>query len=276
MLKAIIHSKVFTGSHGTQPVLTELSIDIPPATILCLYGPSGCGKSTLLRILAGLDGEFEGQASLDGRALRGPTRRVGMVVQAQVSFDWLTVLDNIAFGHRFRESRRKLTGPALVERPEADPRALAELVGLAPTDLGKYPEQLSGGMKQRMAFARALLPNPSVLLLDEPFSALDFESRQALQDVVLKTRELYGTSFVCVSHDPEEVLYLADRIAVFGGRPARIVAEYTSPLPNPRPPDVRYSVAFQQAKRELRSWLNGKSPVQETPMSFDEPRYRVM
>jgi NitT/TauT family transport system ATP-binding protein len=278
MLEAIIHAKTFASTSPSQPLLSELALDIPPASIVCLYGPSGCGKTTLLRILAGLDREFEGRVNLDGALLAGPTRQIGMVVQAQVGFDWLTVVDNIAFSNRFAGPLSRSGGRRQAAEVEhARVRELAHLVGLFPADLGKYPDQLSGGMKQRMAFARALLPRPRVLLLDEPFSALDFESRQALQEVVLKTRDLYGTSFVCVSHDPEEVLYLADRIAILCGRPARFIAEYPSPLLRPRVPDLRYAAAFQQAKRELRGWLDGGGAAGAEPqMSLREPRCRVM
>jgi len=272
MLTALIHSKFFRSTRGFQPVISELSLEVSPATIVCLYGSSGCGKSTLLRILAGLDLEYGGWVELDGRLLDGPTREIGLVVQTQVCFSWLSVLDNISFGHRFRE----MAGPRRALRLETDPMRLATLVGLNAEDLGKYPEQLSGGMKQRMAFARALLPSPRVLLLDEPFSALDFESRQALQDVVLKTRELYGTSFVCVSHDPDEVLYLADRVLILGGNPTRLLTDYSPPLPSPRYPELRYSAVFQQAKRELRSWLNRKSPFHEEGVSLSEARLRIM
>jgi len=115
-----------------------------------------------------------------------------------------------------------------------------------------------------------------VLLLDEPFSALDFESRQALQEVVLKTRDLYRTSFVCVSHDPEEVLYLADKVVVLGGRPSRTVTEYSAPFRSSRVPDLRYTEAFQYAKRELRGWLEDGASRAAMEMSYDGGRCRVM
>jgi len=264
MLDAHVVSKVFSTNHGsTQPVLGEVGFRLPRGTILCLYGPSGCGKSTLLRILAGLDDDYRGQVALDGRPVRRPGRGIGMVVQAQVAFDWLTVADNIAFGARFgKAAGGSRLGHLVGSRPNGDARReakeLADLVGLAGEDLTKYPDQLSGGMRQRMAFARALLPRPQVLLLDEPFSALDFESRQALQDIVLKTREKTGTSFVCVSHDPEEVLYLADEVLVLNRRPARIIHRYTPPFSQHRGSDLKYSPEFQQAKRQLRSWLTGE------------------
>jgi NitT/TauT family transport system ATP-binding protein len=134
-------------------------------------------------------------------------------------------------------------------------KRLASIVGLSTADLRKHPEEMSGGMKQRMAFARALLPRPQVLLLDEPFSALDFESRQSLQDVVLRVREELGTSFICVSHDPEEILYLADDVLVLKGSPARIVSRNRPELPYQGSPEKRYSQDFQKAKKELYGWL---------------------
>lgn len=209
-------------------MLKDIELSLQRGEIVCLYGPSGCGKSTLLRCIAGLDDEFEGQVALDGNVIRGPSKLIGMTVQSDVSYGWLTVEQNIAFGLRYMHSgeRRGLFSALhgrvepTVARQEA--RRLAEIVGLAEGDLRHYPHELSGGMKQRMAFARALLPGPRVLLLDEPFSALEYESRNALQDVVLRVREELGTSFILVSHDPEEVVYLGDRIFVLTRRPATI------------------------------------------------------
>jgi NitT/TauT family transport system ATP-binding protein len=146
-------------------------------------------------------------------------------------------------------------------RVSAEAERLAKIVGLSQSDLAKYPEEISGGMKQRMAFARALLPNPQVLLLDEPFSSLDFESRQSLQDVVLRVRDELGTAFVCVSHDPEEVLYLADEVFVLSGTPATIVHRARPKLPYHGTGEKRYTQEFQLAKKELQSWLNHSAPV---------------
>ena len=249
MLNALIESKSFSNGRRIQQVLSHLEFNVNAGQIVCLYGPSGCGKSTLLRLLAGLDTAYDGRIEIEGQALEQPTRRVGMVVQAQLSLEWLTVAGNIRFARRFAAGRQE-NGQS-----DDDVRTLAALVGLEESDLAKYPDQLSGGMKQRMAFARALFPRPCALLLDEPFSALDFESRQALQQVVLRTRDLYGTAFVCVSHDPEEVLYLADEILVFGDKPARIVRRVVPPWKRQRPAELRYQPEFQVAKRELQGLL---------------------
>lgn len=262
MLRATIISKVFDHGGLHQEVLGGLEFDVQPGQIVCLYGPSGCGKSTLLRLLAGLDTEFDGRIEIEGQHLDKPTRRVGMVVQAQLCLDWLTVGGNIRFARRFKAGRQE-NGQS-----DNDVRALAALVGLEEAALEKYPEQLSGGMKQRMAFARALFPRPCVLLLDEPFSALDFESRQALQQVVLRTRDLYGTAFVCVSHDPEEVLYLADEVLVFGSRPARIVRRQHPPWGRSRPLSLRYSPEFQAAKLELQGLLKSVEDFSDDDVRF--------
>lgn len=265
-LSVDVQDKHFPGRAGDQHVLRDLKLSIPEGGIKCLYGPSGCGKSTLLRIIAGLDDEYVGSVTLEGDSIRRPTQQIGMVVQTHVDYDWLTVQGNLTFGLRYTKEARtsgllsRLFGRIDKRKAEEEALRLAELVGLLRKDLSKHPDQLSGGMKQRMAFGRALLLRPQVLLLDEPFSSLDFESRQALQDVVLRVRDEFGTSFVCVSHDPEEVLYLADEVVVLGGSPATIVHSFRPNLPLHGETEARYTEQFQQAKKELRSWLDGHNP----------------
>jgi ABC-type nitrate/sulfonate/bicarbonate transport system ATPase subunit len=232
-----------------------------------VYGPSGCGKSTLLRIIAGLETDYYGSVELNGRPVTHPTKDIGLTVQAYVSYDWLTVASNITFGLRYsrhqsnNEWLRRFSGKVDPVRISTEAERLAKIVGLSKPDLAKYPEEISGGMKQRMAFARALLPNPQVLLLDEPFSSLDFESRQSLQDVVLRVRDELGTAFVCVSHDPEEVLYVADEVLVLRGTPATIVHHARPKLPYHGTGEKRYTQEFQLAKKELQSWL---TPIEGT------------
>ena len=261
-LRISIADKSYVRNGGSVKVLAEIAFTVPASTITCLYGPSGCGKSTLLRIIAGLDYSYSGEVILDGRRITRPTRDIGLTVQTLVSYEWLTVAQNITFGLRYAEAIHRGSGLGrLFGRTDrglaqAEARRLADIVGLTPADLDKYPEEISGGMKQRMAFARALLPGPKVLLLDEPFSSLDFESRQILQDVVLRAREELGTSFVCVSHDPEEVLYLADEVLVLTRSPATIVHKFFPSLPLPGSEERRYTPEFQQAKKDLHSWLN--------------------
>jgi len=250
--------KRFEGRDRTQRVLGDISFPLKPGEIVSLYGPSGIGKTTLLRIIAGLDTQYDGEVSLDGVRVVRPTPRIGMVVQSDVSFGWLTVRENIAFGLRYRKRRGESGGVSGFGGRKANVAAtgeaerFAELVGLAPGDLPKYPAALSGGMKQRMAFARALLPQPDVLLLDEPFSALDYESRRSLQEVVLRVRETLGTSFICISHDPEETVHLADTILFVGGSPATIVDHLSLGADRPRDPD---SAEFLRLRNLVRSRL---------------------
>jgi sulfonate transport system ATP-binding protein len=261
-LQVSVVEKSFQRNGNSAPTLAGVSFEVPPGTIVGLYGPSGCGKSTLLRIVAGLDIDYQGTVELNGEPVTHPTRRIGMTVQTLISYDWLSVGDNITFGLRYAKAQndatwfRRVTGKVDPQRAQKEAERLAAIVGLARSDLAKYPDEISGGMKQRMAFARSLLPRPQVLLLDEPFSALDFESRQSLEDAVLRVRDELGTSFICVSHDPEEILYLADEVLVLGGAPAHIVHRFEPELPCKGTDEKRYTQEFQQAKKELYGWLN--------------------
>lgn len=199
--------------------LSRVSLTVGEGEIVSLLGPSGCGKSTLLRIVAGLDREFDGSVVLDGEEMKGPTPRVGVVFQEPRLFPWLTVRRNIAFGLH-----------------EADPVRVEELareVGLE-AYLDSLPRQLSGGMAQRCAIARALVTRPRVLLLDEPFSALDAFTRMRLQEVTLNLWRQVGTTLLLVTHDVDEALYLSDRVVIMTERPGRIKAQMRIDLPRPR------------------------------------------
>lgn len=265
-LNVSVNEKSFSKNQNATQVISHVEFTVPESIIVCLYGPSGCGKSTLLRIIAGLDTDYQGEVELDGTRIAHPTKKIGLTVQTHVSYDWLTVAGNITFGLKYaplkeKESRfKRLLGKVPPDRAAKEAQRLAAIVGLSSDDLKKYPEEISGGMKQRMAFARALLTNPKVLLLDEPFSSLDFESRQSMQEVVLHVREQLGTAFVCVSHDPEEVLYLADEILIMGGNPAGIIHRWSPDLPHKQSAEKRYTPEFQQAKKYLQGWLNGSEP----------------
>jgi sulfonate transport system ATP-binding protein len=265
-LNVSVSNKSFSKNQNATQIISHVEFTVPESAIVCLYGPSGCGKSTLLRIIAGLDTDYQGEVELDGTLITHPTKKIGLTVQTHVSYDWLTVAGNITFGLKYaslkeKESRfRRFLGKVPHDRAVEEAHRLAAIVGLSDDDLKKYPEEISGGMKQRMAFARALLTSPKVLLLDEPFSSLDFESRQSMQEVVLRVREQLGTAFVCVSHDPEEVLYLADEILIMGGNPASIIHRWSPDLPHKQSVEKRYTPEFQQAKKYLQGWLNGLGP----------------
>lgn len=189
-----------------QSVLDGIDLQVHHGEIVSLLGPSGCGKSTLLRVVAGLDRDYEGEVRV-ARADEG--RSVGVVFQEPRLFPWLTVRQNILFGNKGQEEQ--------VE-------SIAQAVGLSQW-LGALPKQLSGGMAQRCAIARALLGRPQLLLCDEPFSALDAFTRRQLHDLMLDLRARYGTTMLLVTHDIREALYLSDRIVVLGCTPSRVLRE---------------------------------------------------
>ncbi|MFO7168842.1 MAG: ABC transporter ATP-binding protein [Chloroflexota bacterium] len=212
--------KSFPSRQAALPVLGDVTLSIPAGTFLAILGPSGCGKSTLLRLIAGLDQPTTGTVRLGERVVTQADPRCAVVFQEPRLFPWLTVADNVAFGAR-----------RLAERP--DPAELLELVGLG--SFGRaLPHQLSGGMAQRAALARALIGHPEVLLLDEPFAALDALTRMQMQDLVADVFLRLRPTVVLVTHDVDEALVLADRIVILGQRPATIAATIDVPLPRPR------------------------------------------
>ncbi|HQF38838.1 MAG TPA: ABC transporter ATP-binding protein [Opitutaceae bacterium] len=204
-------------------ILDGVDLSVRPGEIVSLVGPSGCGKSTLLRLLAGLDREHTGTIAVGGTAIAGPSRSVGFMFQEPRLLPWLTVAQNIAFGIA---PERRADSAAIVRR-------LLDQVHLDGS-AKLYPRQLSGGMQQRVALARALAAEPSVLLLDEPFSALDAFTRIHLQDLVLELWQRTGLTMVLVTHEVDEALYLSDRVVVFSERPARIAEVIDVKLARPR------------------------------------------
>jgi len=217
--------------------LDGVSLEVAPGEILVIIGGSGCGKSTLLRAASGLDVATQGRVALDGVSIEAPHEKIGLIFQEPRLLPWLSVADNVAFG--------------LSELPKAERRqrvALAlERVGL--TDkAGVWPRELSGGQAQRVAIARALVTRPSVLLLDEPFSALDAFTRAELQDHLLDLWEEGRPILVLVTHDIEEALVLASRVVVMRAQPGRIAGILDMPLPRPRD---RLSPAFEEQKRRV-------------------------
>lgn len=207
-----------TKRFGTLSVVEKpFTLNVPQGQFVAFLGPSGCGKTTLMRMVGGLDLPTSGQIRLDGDIVGEPDQRRGMVFQAYSSFPWLTVRENVAFGMRYRrdmspETKRQRTDHYL------------ELVGLR--DFGNvYPNRISGGMRQRVAIARTLAAGPDVLLMDEPFGALDAQRREQLQVQLRDIQTKEGKTVIFVTHDVEEAVFLADRIIVFSVRPAEIIAD---------------------------------------------------
>lgn len=214
--KLTVHGvrKAFQLSRSQQiDAIRDISFDVHENEMCVLLGPSGCGKSTVLRLIAGLEEPTEGSLTLDGHRIVGPHRERGMVFQAYTSFDWLTVQKNVEYGMR-------LNGVAKAER-RARAEHFIELVGLT-RFRDAYPNQLSGGMKQRVAIARTLANQPSLLLLDEPFGALDAETRWHMQELMLSILAESRTTAIMVTHDIEEGLFLADRIIFMTRGPGRV------------------------------------------------------
>ena len=226
---------------GWPPVVQRVDWDITQGEFHCLVGRSGCGKTTLLKLAAGLLQPDEGQVSLQGQAVRRPGPGTGFVFQAPTLLDWLTVLDNV------------LLPVTLQRQPTAQDVARAEQLlaqmGLV-SHAGHYPRQLSGGQQSRVAIARALVLEPPILLMDEPFAALDAITREELQDELQAMCRARGTSVFFVTHDIAEAVYLADRVAVMEG--GRIRHDIRVELPRSRTQDVRYSAAFNALCAELR------------------------
>jgi NitT/TauT family transport system ATP-binding protein len=207
------------------PAVVGIDLDVAEGEFLCLLGPSGCGKSTLLNIVAGFLQPTEGSVLVDGRPVTGPGADRGVVFQEYVLFPWLTVAGNVEFG-------LVLKGESATERRRTVGRYL-ELVALGP-HAGKFPGQLSGGMKQRVAIARALANNPAIILMDEPFGALDAQTREVMQDELSRIQRVEHKTIVFVTHSIREAVYLADRVVVMTSAPGRIKAVFPIPLPGIR------------------------------------------
>jgi len=202
-----------------------------------LLGPSGCGKSTILRLIAGLDRPDSGEVLFNSKPVHGPGRERGMVFQKYTSFPWLTVADNIAYG-------LKINGVPAAEQRETV-RSLVEAIGLAGFEK-VYPDTLSGGMQQRVAIARTLALRPQAVLMDEPFGALDAQTRSDMQHLLLRIWDDSSSTVLFVTHDVEEAIYLADRIFILSGRPGTIIEDVPVPLGRPREPSMKESTQFHE------------------------------
>jgi ABC-type nitrate/sulfonate/bicarbonate transport system ATPase subunit len=237
-------SRIFPAVRGgmSTRALQPTNLSVADNDFVTILGPSGCGKSTLLRMVAGLDTPTTGRILLDGKAITGPGADRGMVFQSYTLFPWLTVSENISFGLRER-------GVSTRERNDIA-RQWLEKVGLT-SFANHFPKQLSGGMQQRTAIARALANDPKILLLDEPFGALDNQTRALMQELLLGIWERERKTVIFVTHDIEEAVFLASRVVVMSARPGRIKADVRVDLPHPRHYTIKTSPAFSNLKARL-------------------------
>jgi ABC-type nitrate/sulfonate/bicarbonate transport system ATPase subunit len=243
-------SKTFGGGTDAVQALAPIDLSVGSGEFLCVVGPSGCGKTTLLNIVAGFEPATSGQALLDGQVITKPGAERGVVFQQGALFNWLTVLENVAFGPR---ARGVAAGTA-----RADAQKMLEMVGLG-SFASKYPYQLSGGMQQRVGIARALVNDPEVLLMDEPFAALDQQTRELLQEEVRKIWQETGKTIMWITHSIEEALFLATHIIVMSARPGRIKAAYRSRFSENPDPLVGATAEFTAARREIVGLLREES-----------------
>jgi NitT/TauT family transport system ATP-binding protein len=250
-------SRVFPGVHGGQPTraLEPTQLTVSANEFVTILGPSGCGKSTLLRIVAGLDKPTTGRVVLDGRTITGPGADRGMVFQSYTLFPWLSVRENIAFGLGEK-------GVPATEQREIV-AAFIDKVGLAGFE-NHWPKQLSGGMQQRTAIARALANDPAILLLDEPFGALDNQTRALMQELLLGIWEREKKTVLFVTHDIEEAIFIASRVLVMSARPGRIKADLKVELPYPRHYTLKTSLEFSNLKARLTEEIRAEAVLAAT------------
>ncbi len=237
------------GAAAHQAVSTT-SLSIAPGEFICILGPSGCGKSTLLNAIAGYVEPTTGAVTVDGERVTGPGPDRGMVFQQYSLFPWKTIRENIAFGPMVAGHSR--------DECSATANTFLEMVGLSKF-ASKYPSELSGGMQQRVGIARALANYPTVLLMDEPFGALDAQTRLMMQEHLLAIWNAFKVTVVFVTHDVDEAIFLADRVLVMSASPGAIMADLPVPLPRPRDPDIATTADFMQLKKKCLEHIRAES-----------------
>lgn len=240
-----------TFGHGPRAIqaLDKANLAIRPNEFVTFVGASGCGKSTLLRMIGGLESLSSGSITVNGQPITGPGVDRAMVFQHYSLYPWLTVTDNIKFCRQLKAHTRDRTS-ADVEKASGRADALIRLMGLSHV-AHAYPNQLSGGMQQRVAIARALMSRPPILLMDEPFGALDAQTREVMHDLIRHVHRIEGSTIVFVTHDVEEAIYLGQRIVLMAPRPGRIDTLYDVPLPAERHQDMKLAPEFLTLKREI-------------------------
>ncbi len=244
-------SRTFANPHGGKTLaLQPVDFEVRDNDFVTILGPSGCGKSTLLRIVAGLDTPSTGRVLLDGQPVSGPGADRGMVFQSYTLFPWLTIEQNVRFGLRER-------GMSAAEQKERSDFFI-QRVGLRGFE-HHFPKQLSGGMQQRTAIARALANDPKILLLDEPFGALDNQTRVLMQELLLGIWEASRKTVLFVTHDIDEAIFMANRVAVFSARPGRIKSEIAVDFPHPRHYTIKTSPEFSDLKARLTEEIRAEA-----------------
>jgi len=251
--------KTFDSAHGPVIALNEISFKTHRREFVCVIGPSGCGKSTLIRILAGLEPPSSGRVLLDGKAVHGPGPDRGMVFQGYTLFPWLTVKKNVMFGLEMA-GRGKMAA-------EEEAMQWIDLVGLSKF-AKSYPHQLSGGMKQRVAIARALANQPRIMLMDEPFGALDAQTRARMQAYLMEIWQNIDITILFITHDLDEAIYLADRILVLKAHPGEVDELIEVPVPQPRSPGQFLSPEFLATKKRLEALIH--PPQAEADLNGDQ------
>jgi NitT/TauT family transport system ATP-binding protein len=250
--------KVFDTAGGRTQALHDINFKVHRREFVCVIGPSGCGKSTLIRILAGLESHSSGEVLLDGKPVTGPGRDRGMVFQGYSLFPWLTVKRNVMFGPEMSGSSRTTA--------EGHARQWLELVGLTKF-ADAYPHQLSGGMRQRVAIARALANEPRIMLMDEPFGALDAQTRSKMQSHLLDIWRNIDITMLFITHDLDEAIYLADRILVLKAHPGEVLEMIEVPTPRPRSPGQSGTPEFRATRARLEALIH---PQQSAESSEEE------
>ena len=240
-------SIVFGKGRHAHKAVKETSIRVEPGEFVCVLGPSGCGKSTLLNTVAGYVKPDSGEVRVDGEIVKGPGPDRGMVFQQYSLFPWKTVKENVAFG------------PKIAGKPaDSVANTFLDMVGLT-RFANRYPAELSGGMQQRVGIARALANYPRVLLMDEPFGALDAQTRVMMQENLLKIWNEFGTTVIFVTHDVDEAIFLADRVLIMSASPGRIIANLTVELPRPRLSEMTAELSFLELKKKCIAQIRAES-----------------
>lgn len=251
-LEATGVSRVFETAEQRVVALEAMNLQIRSGEVVCLVGPSGCGKSTFLSMAAGLDSPTSGEITIEGQPLEGPGADRGMVFQRDCLFPWLSVRQNVHFGLELLETQRLYGIGVRHLRKYCD--ELLDFVGLWDFR-DNYPMALSGGMRQRAAIVRALATRPALLLMDEPFGALDAQTREDMQLLLQRLCGEHGTTVLFVTHDVEEAVFLGDRVVVMGANPGRTVVDVSVPMPRPRDYHTKTRNDFQQIRGEVLDHL---------------------